>query len=160
MKDYSFKIKVADILQDSSHNDSIQLVNKFSTDLPQLIDPWISANIFLQGMDHQTLLLQVDEVVAPISVACDVCGEIYTDQIAVSDLEVKCFFGDKDEELIEEFDDIILWDDRTKTVDVENFLVESISLSFPVVNCCEKCQKLSIDDQQVDEVETGNIIRK
>ena len=139
MKDYNFKIKAADILQDSSLHDSVKFEWKFSTLLPQLTEPWVSASITIQWLDNRTILLTFEDIVAYTTAECDICWEEFIQEHRLERLEAKCFFDD--DVMTQEFDDVIQWDTRTKTIDVENFLIESLRLSLPVVNVCTNCQK-------------------
>ena len=140
MRNYNFKIPVADILKESSTHDTIQFLEKFSTFLPQLVDPGISATIELQGMDKSSLLITINKAQALCSSACDACGEKVKYTIAFENKEIKCFFEKDSAESVHD-DDILYIDPAHKVVDLEEFLVQSFLLADEIVHVCTTCEK-------------------
>lgn len=151
MRNYNFKIPVADVLKESSTHDTIQFTEKFSTLLPQLIDPGISATIEIQGMDKSSLLITINKARASCLSDCDVCGKAQKYNIEFQNKEIKCFFEKESPESVHD-DDIVYIDPSHKVVDLEQFLVESFLLSDEVVHVCTNCeQKRKMISEDNDE---------
>lgn len=140
MKDYNFTIKVGDLLQDPSWSDRIEFTKKFSTFLPQVITPWISAIIDIEWMDRQTVLLHIDRADAPCEVDCDICWNNMTTILHIEDIWIKCFFEDTTD-IVDNEDDILYISPQQTVIDIEKYLCQSLLLSQAVVNMCTKCQK-------------------
>lgn len=148
MKDYVFKINIGDILQKSSRNDTILFSEKFSTFLPQLIDPGISCTIHIQWMDRHSLLLVISNPQASVSYACDKCLKEFTHILSFPKKEVTCLF---EEWSWEKEDDILYIHQKEKVIDIEHYLVESFLLEEEVIHLCENCEKNSISKIDEDE---------
>ena len=151
MKNYNFKIPVADILQESSTHDNIQFVEKFSTLLPQLIDPGISADIDLQGMDKSSLLITIKNAQACCSSLCDICWKNTKYTIYIENKYIKCFFEKKYKDILND-EEVLYIDPSRKVVNLENFLVQSFLLADDIVHMCTDCekQKETISDENDD----------
>lgn len=159
MKNYNFKIPVADILKESSIKDTILFTEKFSTLLPQLIDPGISIEMEIQWMDKTSLLITIKKGLAPCAYPCDRCWTTTTKDISLEEKQVKCFFEDTKNHTIED-DDIIYIDKNKKIVDLEIFLTQSFLLTDDLVHLCKNCAKEKTDDDSENEDSFHTIVRK
>lgn len=137
MKDYNFKIKVGDLLQESSLKDSISFVNKFSTSLPQLTQEWISVDMIVQWMDRHSILLYIEKAKAPMYTWCDTCGCKIEHILTIQDEEVVCCF-EKNIDTTEK--EMIFIHEKESVIDIEEWLINSLLLMSPVVYLCKDCQ--------------------
>ena len=138
MKDYSYKVNVWDILNQSSTKDTVRFEKKFSTLFPQLVDPWISCDITIQWMDRSSLLVYINNAQATTWYICDKCATDFIGVLALEPKELKCFF---DWWTHEQDEEIIYIQPKEKQIDFEQYLVESFFLQESVVHVCSTCEK-------------------
>jgi len=143
MQDRWFRIHVGDVLQDSSIHDTLEFKEKFSTFLPQIVSPWISWKIEIQGMDRNSLLLILKNIQAPFITLCDKCGSEYTHVTQLWEKSIKCFF---DEWEFEEEEDILYFKLKEKIIDIEQYIVESFQLEDSVWHMCKNCEKANANE--------------
>ena len=139
MKDTHFKIVIGDILRDSSIKDVIHFKEKFSSLFPQVVEPGIEVKLVVQWMDHSTLLLMFEYIQAKITCVCDKCGIDFTHTIRIENKQVKCFFDGKKE--VEEEEDVLSFASGDTTIDIEEYIVQSLQLEDNYVHVCTTCQK-------------------
>jgi len=136
MKDHSFSIKISDLLNNPWTKDTVSFTDKFSTSLPQLVDKGITATINLMWLSSEEIDLEFLDVLATFQTSCDSCWQQCRHTVKIKETYAKWAFS---EDLQRE--DIIMITERTKSMDVENFLVETITLASPVVISCKECSK-------------------
>lgn len=148
MKDYDFKIKISDLLQQPWRQDTLFLKNKFSTKIPQLSNKGITCELHIIWLDEKTLLLTIKNCTATLDYSCDYCWEEMEFQISLPKVEVKIFVWWSQDF---ESDDIIVVGEKDGVIDIENYLTESLLLLDDVVHICWKCQKDKISDDEIDQ---------
>lgn len=154
MKNTWYTIKVWDILHNLWVKDTLIFSNKFSTYIPQLVAPWMSFKATLQSLSDEQLLIYLQDISVPVETHCDHCWKGFQRIYSFDRIETKAVLWtiDSDEYEIE-------IDNKNKTIDIEKWLWEYITVSLPVVKMCNNCWKLWI--QKEEEIpETNNIVRK
>ncbi len=155
-KDYSFTIKVWDILHNLWTKDTIVFSNKFSTLLPQVKENWLSCKIQLQALSDEQLLVSIPKIIVPMSIDCDFCGKGFEKVYYIKRLTTKAV---KSSLLDLEKGYEIHIDDKNRTIDIEKRLVESIFIELPVNNLCESCLKKS-NEESSEDTNITNIVWK
>lgn len=145
MANKSYTLKVSDILHNTWVKDTIKFTNKFSTLLPQIIDPWMSCNLTLISLSSNQLMIEVSDIKVPLELDCDYCWEQFTKTVTLDPLTTKASIEEIENE---EFEIVI--DEKTLQLNVEKRLLESIILALPVAKICEKCEQKDFDSEEVD----------
>ncbi len=137
MQDHNFKVKIADLLKDSSHTDTIQFTDKFSTLLPQTQEG-IQALISFHGGDNKTIFFLIEEASVLFTASCDRCGKEVKKELYIEDVDGKGYV-----DLISEDDDwaTISINSKDGMMDIEDFLIQSLLLTDDISTVCEDCQK-------------------
>lgn len=141
MKDQSFEIKVADLLNQPWRKDEIRFQKKFTDQLPNLDSDWISWNLDLQSLSKDSLLLTLMDVRCRLEDKCDICQEYYYRDIENDSYEAKFILPDYDNDEETETWELFPIDPKNETINIEDMLVQSIVLKEPFVKRCESCQK-------------------
>lgn len=140
MKDTSFSIKIADLLSNPGTKDRVSFIDKFSTSLPQLVDRWITVTIDLLWLSNEEVNLVFTKLLATFQTECDICWQQCRHTVKIDSMEAKGAFT---EDLQKE--DIIIIQQRTWMMDLENFFIQTLSVSKPVVISCKTCWKKQED---------------
>lgn len=151
IQDHNFKVKIADLLKDSSHTDTIQFTDKFSTLLPQTQEG-IKALISFHGGDDKTIFFLIEEASVKFTALCDRCGKEVKKELSIEDIDGKWYI-----DLLPEDDDgSTIWiDSKDGIMDLEDFLVHSLLLTDDISTLCEDCQKKA--DNEDNELDDSNI---
>ena len=138
MKDYNFKVKIADLLQDSTHTDTVQFTDKFSTLLPSSQEG-LHATIRFHGADDRTIFFEVENASVAYTVPCDKCGKEVRKSLKIKDIDGKGYIN-----MTEDEDDgtTISINSKDGIIDMEDFLVHSLILTDDISTLCEDCEKL------------------
>lgn len=133
-----FTVKVWDILHNLWTKDTVSFVNKFSTKLPHLWKKGLSFDVQLQSLSDEQLQLSIPKVTIPLSLQCDYCGKGFEDVYYSKRLTTKA--------VKESLLDKNMWyeisiDEKNHIIDIEQWLVESIVVTFPVSNMCKTCKE-------------------
>lgn len=134
MKDYWFKIKVSDLINNVWTKDIIKFKNKFTTQIKNLSKSWISWEIFIQSLDEKTIQAWLKNIITSINDICDICWQKFERNININKAECK-FTSDKN---ISDEDFNI--DIKNDTINIEDFIVQTIYLFDPVIKKCWKCK--------------------
>lgn len=147
MKDYDFTLKISDLLNAPWTIDTLVLSNKFSTFLPHLVDKWISTTIEMTWLSNEEVSLVFNWIFATLSSSCDRCWQECRHTVKIKQSQCKWVIWEENQK-----EDTIAINNRTKTVSIENYLVEIINVALPVVILCKDCQKkeIEINDENTD----------
>ncbi|MCF7835006.1 hypothetical protein K9M48_03030 [Candidatus Gracilibacteria bacterium] len=155
MKDKSFEIKVADLLNQTGKKDEIHFENKFTDQLPNLDAEGISGDIFLQSLSKDSLLLSLVDVKCCIEDTCDICQDYYNRNVENDFYEAKFILPEYDNDEESETEEIFPIDPKSENINIEDMLVQAIILKEPLVKRCKKCLKKSIDIENSNDDDLG-----
>ncbi len=164
IKDKVFKIKIADLLNETWRQDQIEFDHKFSDQLPHLDEHGISWSFTIQSLDNTSLLGTLSDVEATFHESCDSCWASFLRHVHVPSYSTRFVFEDvfkKQEE--EDSEEVVFFiDPKAETIDIGDMVVQAILLNDPFVKRCESCSKrlasLSDDDDDLDDFSPGGNI--
>ena len=165
IKDKVFKIKIADLLNETWRKDELVFEHKFSDQLPNLDDEGIAWVFTVQSLDKVSLLGTLADVTARFHETCDSCATSFMRSVDIPLYTARFVFEDdvaKKKEPTESEEVVFHIDSKSETINIEDMVVQAILLNDPFVKRCEKCTKrleASNDDDEDfgDFVATGNI---
>jgi len=165
IKDKIFKIKIADLLNETGRQDEVVFEHKFSDQLPHLDDEGIAANFTVQSLDNTSLLGTLTDVTARFHETCDSCGASFMRSVDVPSYTARFVFEDeitKKKESVETEEVVLYIDPKAETINIEDMVVQAILLNDPFVKRCDACTKRleNVDDEDdLDEFQSKwNII--
>ena len=160
MKDYGFKIKVADLLHNPGTKDEVSFEKKFTKQIDNIWIEGIKGRVILQSTDPNTVHVILKDLEVVLEEVCEVCWKDYQRKVEVplyeADFVMPAFHPDITEKVHDEY---FLINPKDMTIDIEDMVVQAIWLTMPFVLRCEECQKnvenlLEIwDEFEVDESE-------
>ena len=159
MANSQFIIKVSDLLHTPGSKDAILLESKESSLLPYPSPSGISAEIEMTGMNDVQLIVEWRDIEATLELSCSRCGEVFQKDFVVAEAETKWLVVKKKDPDIWLDPDIIPIDPKHYSMDLEQWLVDTILLSMDVQQLCEDCQNKQIDEYE-DESDSAPIIWK
>lgn len=164
-KDKVFKIKIADLLNETGRQDEIVFEHKFSDQLPNLDVEGVTWTFTIQSLDATSLLGTLSDVQASFHEICDSCGASFIRSVHVPLYTGRFVFEDEiaKKEALESDEVLFYIDSKSETINIEDMVVQAILLDDPFVKRCTACTKrlASLDDDEEDlgEFEAkGNII--
>ncbi len=163
LKDKMFKIKIADLLNETWRQDEIAFEHKFSDQLPNLDDQGVAWNFTIQSLDNTSLLGTLTDVSACFHETCDSCWSSFLRSVYVPSYTARFIFEDevKKKEAPESEEVLLFIDSKAETINIEDMVAQSILLNDPFVKRCDACTKrlASVDDEDdLDEFESkGNV---
>ena len=163
-KDKVFKIKIADLLNETWRQDEIVFEHKFSDQLPHLDADGITWTFTIQSLDNTSLLGTLTDVHARFHETCDSCGAAFMRSVDIPLYTARFVFEDevKKKEAPESEEVLFFIDSKSETINIEDMVVQAILLNDPFVKRCDDCTNrlASIDDDEdLDEFESKwNII--
>jgi len=162
-KDKIFALKIADLLNEAGRSDEIVFDHKFSDQLPNLDDEWVSWSLSVQSLDEHSLLGTLEDVSATMHDACESCGVGFVRTVHIP-LYTSRFVFEKDiseDEKVSSEDPLLYIDSKDETINIEDMIVQAILLNDPFVKRCDQCAKrldAIDDDEDLGEfVAKGNI---
>lgn len=167
IRDKIFKIKIADLLNETGKQDEVVFEHKFSDQLPHLDDQGISWSVMVQSLDATSLLGTLTDVTARFDETCDSCWNSFIRTVSVPSYIGRFVFEDeaKKEEVGESEEVLFFIDSKSETINIEDMVVQAILLDEPFVKRCDTCTKrlANLDDEdeldEFDEYESkGNVI--
>lgn len=164
IRDNVFKIKIADLLNETGRQDELSFEHKFSDQLPNLDDEGISGNFTIQSLDATSLLGTLTDVSACFHETCDSCGAWFLRSVHVPLYTARFVFEDevKKKEAPESEEVLLFIDSKAETINIEDMVAQAILLDDPFVKRCDACTKRLAnvsDDDDLDEFQAkGNII--
>lgn len=164
IKDKVFKVKIADLLNETGRQDEIVFEHKFSDQLPNLDEEWIAGTFTIQSLDKTSLLGTLTDVTARFHEVCDSCWTSFVRSVAVPSYTTRFTFEgeikDSQESSSEEV--VLSIDPKLETINIEDMVVQAILLNDPFVKRCDVCTKRleNIDDEDdLEEFQSkGNIV--
>ncbi len=165
IKDTVFKIKIADLLNETWREDQIIFDHKFSSQLPNLDDAGISGTFTIQSLDATSLLGTLTDITACFHEVCESCGVSFDRAVRIPLYTARFVFEDeaKKEEDIGESEEVLFHiDPKVETINIEDMVVQAILLNDPFVKRCDTCIKrleaTSGDEDDLGEfVASGNV---
>ncbi len=164
-KDKVFKIKIADLLNETGRQDEIVFEHKFSDQLPNLDVEGVTWTFTIQSLDATSLLGTLSDVQTSFHEICDSCGASFIRSVHVPLYTGRFVFEDEiAKKEAPESDEVLFYiDSKSETINIEDMVVQAILLDDPFVKRCAACTKrlASLDDDEEDlgEFEAkGNII--
>ena len=149
MKDYSFQLKVSDILLHSWSNDTVVFQHKFSTIISWLSEEWIQASIELEHLNNKEVLVTINHAACSVLRSCDRCGNNFLYRNTIQEKQCIATIWAK------EGDDSIAIDERTEMIDLEQSLVDFFLLEEPLKCLCNDCvENTSTDIEENDDEQT------
>lgn len=164
IRDKVFKIKIADLLNETGRQDEIAFEHKFSDQLPNLDDDGIAWTFLVQSLDTTSLLWTLSDVTARFHETCDSCGTSFLRSVEIPSYTTRFVFEDETaKKEANESEEVLLYiDPKAETINIEDMVVQAIMLNDPFVKRCAACTKRleSVsDDDDVEEYESKwNII--
>lgn len=163
IQDSTFKIKIADLLNETGREDEIIFEHKFSEQLPNLDADGIAWTFTVQSLDSTSLLWTLSDVSARFHETCDSCGTSFLRTVDVPSYVARFVFEDekvkKETDTTEEV--LFFIDPKAETISIEDMVVQSILLNDPFVKRCNVCTKRlddANDEEDLDEFTSkGNI---
>jgi len=154
MKDKIFKIKIADLLNETGRQDEIVFEHKFSDQLPNLDDEGIAWTFTIQSLDNTSLLGTLTDVTARFHETCESCGVAFLRPVNIPLYTARFVFEDevkkeKDAEVSEEV--LFTIDPKAETINIEDMVVQSILLNDPFVKRCDACTKRLAETEDSDD---------
>lgn len=163
IKDKVFKLKIADLLNETGRSDEIAFEKKFSDYIPNIDDAWISGLLSVQSLDAYSLLWILTDLKATLNEVCDSCWTAYTRVVEIPSYLVR-FVIEKhvsEEEKTACEDPILFIESKDETINIEDMIVQAILLNDPFVKRCAACvhrlKDINDDDDLDAFVSTGNI---
>lgn len=155
MKDYAWKIKVADLLNNPGNTDTIRFENKFlkSEDI-SLWKEWIKWEIFLQWLNKDEVLLKIKNISFSINYKCDICLNDFNKSYNLKDLEEIRFVNPENIEIKDKIHDTLFPIDMKKqNIDLTELIEIIVKNQEPFVKKCEKCSlsKESVEEKNQDK---------
>lgn len=154
-KDKLFKMKIADLLNETGKQDEIVFEHKFSDQLPNLDDEGTSWNFTIQSLDNTSLLGTLTDVHASFHETCDSCGASFVRKVDIPSYTARFVFEDdtKKKEVINSEEVLFYIDSKSETINIEDMVVQSILLNDPFVKRCNACTKRLENVNDDDDLE-------
>jgi uncharacterized metal-binding protein YceD (DUF177 family) len=164
MKDKVFKIKIADLLNESWKEDQIYFDHKFSDQLPNLDADGMAGTFTIHSLDTTSLLGTLTDITASFHEICESCGTAFDRRVEIPLYTARFVFEDdiSEKEKTESEESLLYIDPKDETINIEDMSVQAILLNDPFVKRCPKCTKRleaehDDDDDLGEYVSTWNI---
>ena len=140
MKDYAWKIKIADLLNNPWDTDNINFENKFLKSKDIILgEKWIKWKVFLQWLNQDEILLKINEIEFDINYNCDKCLENFSTSYKLENLEDVRFVNPENIEINEEIHDTLFpIDMKNQTIDLSWLVEIVIKNEEPIIKDCWK----------------------
>ncbi len=89
MNQWTFTIKVSDILLHSWSSDTAVLQNIFSTKIPWLQKEWISGNILLENLNKSEIMVSLNTIEIEIMSICDRCWKDFVEKRCIDEVSIQ-----------------------------------------------------------------------
>jgi uncharacterized metal-binding protein YceD (DUF177 family) len=154
IRDSIFKIKIADLLNETWKQDDIVFEHKFSEQLSHLDDQGIAWNFTIQSLDATSLLGTLTDVSARFHETCDSCSASFLRTVDIPLYTGRFVFEDESQkkEVADTEEVIFFIDSKAETINIEDMVVQAILLDDPFVKRCAACTKrlANLDDDEDD----------
>jgi len=134
MKDFAWKIKVSDLLKNPWDTDTVKFKEKYLKDE----NTWeISGEIFLQGLNHNEILVKIKNIKFKVFYKCDKCLKKYSENYEIKNEEDIRFINTNEEDLKEEiFDTTFPIDMKNQTINLEPLINTIVKNQEPIIKDC------------------------
>ena len=163
-KERAFKVKIADLLNETGSQDELVFENKMTDQLPTLDARGVSGVFTVQSLDKTSLLGTLADVTACFHETCESCGISFDRPVIIPLYTSRFVFESEfDQKASDESDEVVLFiDPKAETINIEDMVVQSILLNDPFVKRCATClyrlANVSDDDEDFEEYETRSNI--
>jgi len=163
MKDQSFEIKIADLLNQVAV-DELVFENKHTNLIPNLSKDWISGKIRLSWIDDENVLVEIEELSCELNEVCDYCTKEFPRKIEVHGYSSRFTLNREEKDYAN--DEVLFFiDEKNATINIEEMVYQAIQLENPFVLYCPECahqhDALSVEDEEITNTEEwtwGNIV--
>jgi len=140
MKDYGWKIKVADLLNNPWQKDNIKFEKKYLTDeFIDLQDPGISWEVFLQWISQDEIILIVKNLNFSLNYKCDKCWEVYCQTYKLNPEDTVKFVNTEKYPIEEKiYDTTFPIDMKNQVIDLTPLIEIIVKNQEPVIKNCWK----------------------
>ena len=140
MKDYGWKIKVADLLNNPGNSDTIKFEKKYLKDPDAKVEfPGISWEIFLQSLSSDEILWKLKNLKFNIKYICDKCLEEYETTHKINSNEEIRFVNQEVYPIKEKiYDTVFPIDMKNQIIDLTPLIEVIVKNQEPVVKNCWK----------------------
>lgn len=138
MKDYSWDIKIADLLNDPWKTDSIKFEEKYLKNI-NIQEPWISWEVFLQWLNHNEILVELKNISFSCRYKCDKCLSEYNQKFFIEYEKNIKFVNPEEIEINEKiYDDTFPLNIKNKTINIEGIIEILVKNQEPIIKDCWK----------------------
>lgn len=155
MNQWTFTIKVSDILLHSWSSDVVVFTNIFSQKIPWLTSEWITGKVFFENLNKSEILITLDEIFVYINTLCDRCWKDFVEKRTLTNISIQAKI--LEQPLLTE--DLLVIDPKDLTVDIEDFLRDQLLLHQELKTLCTNCEQMPVEDFNEDEDIVTWIIR-
>lgn len=146
MKDYSWNIKIADLLNNPWESDKVNFKNKYLKNI-KIQEPWISWKVFLQWLNYDEILVSLEDIKFTVEYVCDKCLNKYKQTFNIKK-EENIKFVNTEKIKIEEkiYDDTFPINMKNMTINLEELIEIIVKNQEPIVKNCWKCENEKLWD--------------
>jgi len=151
MKDYGWKIKVADLLNNPGSSDIIKFEKKYLKDPDSKVElPGISWEIFLQSLSSDEILWKLKNLKFNVRYTCDKCLEEYETAYEINPNEEIRFVNEEVHPIEEKIYDIVFpIDMKNQVIDLTPLIEIIVKNQEPIV---KNCWKHKTKEEAEDEI--------
>jgi len=160
MKDYAWKIKIADLLNNPGNTDKVEFNRKFLKEI-EIEEPWLKGKIFLQWINQDEIILKIKELEFKLKYKCDICGQEYEKGYKLQPNEEIKFVNEEKYPINEKiYDTTFPIDMKNKVIDLTPLIEIIVKNEEPVVkNCWKHSSQEDTDIQKNQDIFNENNIR-
>ena len=147
-----FIIKVGDLLRNPWKIDILEVDSFDLPDIEWLTSAWVTGTLTLQGVTDWSVKVMIKELKALVNDTCDISGEDYERQVEVINFDTR-FSSAEDMGDDRVYDELFPLDASSETINIYDFLVQSIRLQEPLVHIKPGNEKLLDDYEDYEETE-------
>lgn len=151
MKDHSFIIKIADLINQPWKKDEMIFEKKFTDQLLNLDQDWLSWNVLLQSLDKNSILVSLTWVKCVLDDNCDICQKSYKRIVIWEPYTAKFILPEHYKDDDSSAEEIFPIDHKDENIDIEDMVVQCIVLQEPIVRRCEHCEKKMVKSDSIQE---------
>ena len=147
-----FIIKVGDLLRNPWKIDTLEVDSFALPDIEWLTSAWVTGTLTLQGVTDGSVKIMIKELKALVSDTCDISGEDYERQVEVKNFDAR-FSSAENMGYDRVYDELFPLDPSWETINIYDFLVQSIRLQEPLVHIKPGNEKLLDDYESYEDYE-------
>lgn len=151
MKDQSFIIKIADLINQPWKKDEMFFEKKFTDQLPNLDENWLAWSVLLQSLDKNSILVSLIDVKCVLDDICDVCQKSYKRKVVWESYNAKFILPEHYKDDDNSTEEIFPIDHKDENINIEDMVVQDIVLQEPIIRRCKDCEKKEINNSDIEE---------